>query len=60
MESRADKIIDQIARDQLRIESLQERGMDRLDFHEVHVTSLKEALMQAFDAGFHMCAEARG
>jgi hypothetical protein len=60
MESRADKIIEQIAREQLRVETLQERGLDRLDFHEVSVASIKQALMEAFDAGFKMCAEARG
>ena len=60
MESLADKIIEQIARERLGVQTLEEQGSDRLDFHSILVGNLKDALMDAFDAGFKMCAEARG
>lgn len=60
MESLADKIIEQIARERLGVQTLEEQGSDRLDFHSILVSNLKDALMDAFDAGFKMCAEARG
>ena len=34
------------------LETLDERGNDRLDFHEVNVGSLREAIEAAFEAGF--------
>lgn len=40
-----------IARQHLRIDSLTARNSDRLDFHEVSVWSLRDALQAAFDAG---------
>ncbi len=46
-----DTIINQIARNILRIDSLQPRHSDRDDFHEVHVESLREALEAAYRAG---------
>lgn len=41
----------QIALAHLDIETLEQRGRDALDFHEVSVWSLKDALMCAFEAG---------
>ena len=41
----------QIAQEHLDIATLEQRGRDALDFHEVSVWSLKDALMCAFEAG---------
>jgi hypothetical protein len=60
MESIADKIVEKIAKDCLNLEALEDRGSDDLDFHEHSVASIKNALIEAFDAGYRMCAEARG
>lgn len=46
-----DAILEDVARKLLGIETLEARGMDRLDFHEVSVWSLKEALKEAYDLG---------
>lgn len=39
----------QIAREELGIETLVERGRDRLDFHEVGVAGLRRALERAYE-----------
>lgn len=39
-------------RDHLKIETLQARGSDRLDFHEISVWALAAALEVAFEAGY--------
>lgn len=44
-------LLDQIAREQCRIETLKTRNNDGLDFHDVSVWSLKAALEKAFDEG---------
>ena len=41
----------QIAREQLGIETLESRGRDALDFHEVGVAGLSAALEAAYRAG---------
>lgn len=46
-----------IAKQVLGIETLQERGRDQLDFHDVSVVGLREALVLAYQMG---CREARG
>ena len=51
-----DTAINTIARDFLYIETLAERKSDSLDFHEVSVWDLKDALRAAYEAGV---AEAR-
>lgn len=48
---RAEALAAQIARDDLGIETLEVRKRDHLDFHEVSVTSLKEALVAAYLMG---------
>ncbi len=48
---RIDKILETIAQDELQIPTLKERKMDALDFHEVCVWSLREALLAAYEAG---------
>jgi hypothetical protein len=40
-----------IAQRQFRIETLETRNWDRLDFHDVAVWALRAALEEAFDAG---------
>ena len=43
--------IAKIAREYLLINSLALRGRDRLDFHELHVGSIRRALEAAYKAG---------
>jgi hypothetical protein len=40
-----------IAREELGIKALEVRGQDRLDFHEVGVAGLRQALERAFELG---------
>jgi hypothetical protein len=47
----ADKIIADIARQQLKIETLETQNSDSLDFHDVSVWGLRTALLCAFEAG---------
>jgi len=47
----SDETLEDIARDVFGIKTLKTRNMDDLDFYEVHVASLKDALEQAFQAG---------
>lgn len=51
MSKQAEKTIERIARDILRIETLETRKSDSLDFHDVAVWSIKEALEAAYRAG---------
>ncbi len=44
-------ILSTIARSTLGIETLAAQNSDSLDFHEIHVLSLKKALRDAFEAG---------
>jgi len=46
-----DKIIFEIAQKHFFIETLETRKLDRLDFHDVSVWSMKAALEEAFKAG---------
>ena len=46
-----EQIVEQIAKKHLRIDTLEERKLDVLDFYEVSVWSLKDALLAAFEAG---------
>lgn len=43
--------IKQIARDELRLETLDARGHDDLDFHDLAVWQIKKALLKAYEAG---------
>jgi hypothetical protein len=43
--------IERIALQELGLETLKERKSDRLDFHDVFVTSVRAALMAAYQAG---------
>ncbi|MDO3530837.1 hypothetical protein Q3O93_02765 [Ralstonia pseudosolanacearum] len=51
MSKQAEKTIERIARDILRIETLETRKSDSLDFHDVAVWSIKDALEAAHRAG---------
>lgn len=43
--------IDQIARQTLGLETLETRNSDQLDFQDLHVASIKAALLAAYQAG---------
>ena len=51
MKDKVDTLLEQIARSILDIPTLEERKMDALDFHEVSVWGLKNALKTAYNAG---------
>lgn len=42
-----------IARDELGVETLEVRGRDHLDFHSCSVWSLRAALVEAYEEGWH-------
>ena len=46
-----DAVIFDIAQRQFRLETLETRNRDRLDFHDVAVWALRAALEEAFEAG---------
>ena len=46
-----DAVLTQIAERVLRIPTLQTRGLDELDFHELGVSSIRKALWQAYEVG---------
>ncbi len=49
-----------IAREHLFIETLKERKSDRLDFHEVSVWGVQDALLAAYQAGVNASAQSGG
>ena len=51
MTKKEQKTIEKIAKEYLFIETLERRGLDDLDFHECGVTSLKDGLIAAYEAG---------
>lgn len=44
-------LLNTIAQEHLNIETLETRNSDRLDFHEVSVWGVEQALLAAFEAG---------
>jgi len=44
-------MVNHLARDVLKLETLEPRNMDRLDFHELPVQTIKYALELAYEAG---------
>lgn len=46
-----DQLLTDIAKKHLNIETLETRNSDGLDFHDVAVWSLKDALQEAYEAG---------
>ena len=49
--SKTNALLTRIAQTKLRIETLEARGSDRLDFHDLSVESLRDALEAAYNAG---------
>lgn len=56
MKSTIDQIFTLIAQKHLLIETLETRNSDRLDFHDVAVWSVRQALEAAFKAGVELGA----
>ena len=50
-ETRMASAIARIAKEHLDLETLAERGRDSLDFHDLSVGSIREALEAAYEAG---------
>ena len=50
-EAARDALILEIAQRRLFIETLETRNRDRLDFHDVAVWAIRDALEEAFEAG---------
>jgi len=48
-----DQLLTKIAKKHLSLETLETRNSDSLDFHDMAVWSLKEALQEAYEAGFN-------
>lgn len=46
-----DQLLAEIAKKHLNLETLETQNSDNLDFHDVAVWSLKEALQEAYEAG---------
>ena len=55
--SNLDKLFGDIARKHLRIETLETRRRDSLDFHDVSVWAIRKALFIAYDAGIKAAQE---
>lgn len=51
MSKERDTAINRIAREALSLETLEARNMDSLDFHDLSVWSVKDALERAYEAG---------
>ncbi|MBX3322439.1 MAG: hypothetical protein KF757_05560 [Phycisphaeraceae bacterium] len=51
MNKTRDNAIDRIAREVLDLETLESRNADRLDFHDLSVCAIKDALERAYEAG---------
>jgi hypothetical protein len=45
------KILEEIAKDKLNIPTLEMRGSDRLDFHDLSVWQIRAAMVEAYLAG---------
>ena len=48
-----DQLLTEIAKKHLNHETLETRNSDSLDFHDVAVWSLKDALQEAYEAGLN-------
>ena len=56
--ARRDALILEIAQRRFFLETLETRSADRLDFHDVAVWAIRDALTEAFEAGSRAAAEA--
>lgn len=48
-----DELLAEIAKKHLSLETLETRNSDSLDFHEVAVWAIKDALQEAYEAGLN-------
>ena len=48
-----DQLLTEIAKKHLNLETLETRNSDSLDFHEVAVWAIKDALQEAYEAGLN-------
>jgi hypothetical protein len=58
--NKVDALLTQIAQRILRIETLEPRRRDSLDFHDVSVWELRDALEAAYNAGIEQGRKAKG
>lgn len=54
MSNKVDQILKNIAKDELGLETLELRNSNSLDFHDLSVSEIKKALLEAFKAGFEL------
>ena len=57
--SKIEQLLTQIAQSKLGIETLETRKSDSLDFHDVAVWCLRDALEAAFNAGVEQASKAK-
>jgi len=57
--SKLEQLLTQIAQNKLGIETLETRKSDGLDFHDVAVWCLRDALEAAFNAGVEQASNAK-
>jgi hypothetical protein len=57
MKSAKLEAIEKIALKCFQVKTLEEVGLDRYDFKEVHILDIKQALEEAYDAGFQEAEE---
>lgn len=57
--SNLEQLLTQIAQNKLGIETLETRKSDSLDFHDVAVWCLRDALEAAFNAGVEQASKAK-
>ena len=50
-QTKESQLFEKIAKEEMFIESLNEQKSDSLDFHEVHVSQVSDALRKAYEAG---------
>lgn len=58
--NKVDTLLTKIAQRVLRIETLESRRRDSLDFHEVSVWELRDALKAAYNAGIEQGRKTKG
>ena len=50
-QQQTDQLLTEIAKKHLNLETLETRNSDSLDFHDVAVWAIKDALQEAYEAG---------
>ena len=50
-QQKIDQLLTEIAKKHLNLETLETRSSDSLDFHDVAVWAIKDALQEAYEAG---------